>query len=173
MTSLVDGSKVTKFDLRLETYGTVDELNSHLGLLIAWLQPLNNFSEEIQQLLQVQNWLFCLGSQLACSDPQTAEKLPSVNVAQIQLLENQIDQLEANLPSLKNFILPGGSQASCQAHICRTVTRRTERVVTQLNKQSPLNYPALPFLNRLSDYFFVLSRTINHRMGIESIEWVP
>ena len=173
-TSLVDGSRVAKSDLRLQTYGTLDELNSHVGFLISLLSMEQGiFSEDIKFLKQVQVWLFHLGSQLACSDFKTSEGLPTLTQEEINTMEYSIDTLETSLPKLKNFILPGGHQTSSQTHICRTVTRRAERLCVALHEKSKPEYPAIAFLNRLSDYFFVLARSINHRLGIKSIKWVP
>ena len=173
LTSLVDGSKVTKAELRIETYGNVDELNSNVGVLIAHLDSLPEFAAEVLDLKQIQIWLFHLGSQLACSDPQLAQKLPTINDSNLLSLENWIDKLDAELPQLRNFILPGGHIGSAQAHICRTVSRRAERSCVALAQQNSLTFPVIPFLNRISDYFFILARAINHRLGIASLEWAP
>ena len=185
-TSLVDGSKRSKSDLRLQTYGTLDELNSHIGLVISLLSTeqtnnkksasvniTSNFYRDIEFLKQIQGWLFCLGSQLACNDSKVSQKLPTVTMEEINTIEHCIDNLESSLPKLKNFILPGGHQASSQVHICRTVNRRVERLCVALNEEIKLEYPAIAFFNRLSDYFFVLARSINHRLNIKNIEWVP
>lgn len=186
-TSLVDGSKKSKSNLRLKTYGTLDELNSHIGLLISLLSveqsnknkgsvsvsTVPDFSEDFEFLKQVQVWLFHLGSQLACSDPKVSQKLPALTGDEINKIEYNIDSLEVSLPELKNFILPGGHQSSSQAHICRTVTRRAERLCVALNEEVKLGYPAISFLNRLSDYFFILARSINYRFNIKDTEWVP
>lgn len=171
-TSLVDGASVNKSDPRLETYGTVDELNSHVGLLVSLLQKEASLSPEVKDLQDIQRWLFQLGSQLACEDQDVAKKLPTIHQEQIQFLEDRMDQLSKELPPLKNFILPGGHLSSSQAHICRTVSRRAERNCVFLDQQKPLNYPGIPFLNRLSDYFFVLARVVNHRLGVQSLEWI-
>lgn len=172
-TSLVDGSKLSKSHLRLESYGTVDELNSHMGMLISMLENVAELKPELLLMQKVQVWLFQMGSQLACSDPKLAKKLPNITEQEIKDLEVQMDQWDQELPPLKNFILPGGHQASSQAHICRTVCRRCERICVRLEEQEALSFPAVPFLNRLSDYFYVLARLINHRLKIASIEWKP
>lgn len=171
MTSLADGSKLTKSELRLDTYGTVDELNSHVGALISLLQKETSFANEVELLKKIQNWLFNLGSQLACKDPSTAAKLPTLHQQQIDFLENAIDQMDTQLQPLRNFILPGGHIASAQTHICRTVCRRAERLCVTLNQSETLTVLAIPFLNRLSDYFFTLSRFINHRLSVPCEEW--
>ncbi|MCB0379530.1 MAG: cob(I)yrinic acid a,c-diamide adenosyltransferase [Bdellovibrionales bacterium] len=170
---LVDGSQVSKATLRLISYGNLDELNSHLGLLITHLDSHSVFEHEMTELVRIQEWLFQLGSQLACADEDMAAKLPTITQDDIEALEKQIDRYDKELPQLRNFILPGGDIAAVQAHICRTVCRRTERSCVALNDQEGLEYPAIPFLNRLSDYFFTLSRWINHRLGIANHEWKP
>lgn len=172
-TTLVNGSPISKSDLRLNTYGTVDELNSHLGLLTSMLTNEAKLKDLNQQILEIQNWLFNLGSQLACDDQKMAAQLPSLNQEPISFLENWMDQWDSELPVLKNFILPGGHLASAQAQVCRTVARRAERLCVELSQQTELKFPAVIFLNRLSDYFFVAARLINHRLGIESLIWKP
>lgn len=170
-TSLVDGSKANKSDLRLDTYGTVDELNSHLGLLISGLKEVTAFNQDISNIQQIQIWLFQLGSQLACADPEMAKHLPTLTHAEQTTLEKQIDFWDDELPQLKNFVLPGGHPLAAQAHICRTVCRRAERHCVGLSKTTDLDDHSISFLNRLSDYLFCLARLINHRLGIDSIEW--
>lgn len=170
-TALVDGSPISKSHGRIKTYGTVDELNSHLGLLISMLDSEAKLSGEIPQLKEIQVWLFQLGSQLACANDDMAKKLPTINENQIQKMEARMDQWDSELPALKNFILPGGHPASAQAHVCRTVSRRAERTCVTLDETEPLTLPAISFLNRLSDYFFVFARLINHRLEFPSVEW--
>ena len=172
-TSLVDGRSIHKSHVRLKTYGTLDELNSHLGLLISLMKAEDILKKETTHLAGLQIWLFQLGSQLACVDKEISKTLPSISEDEIHSLEAQIDRWEAQLPSLKNFILPGGHKASAQAHICRTLTRRAERSCVELNQESPLDIPAIPFLNRTSDYFFCLARLINERLKIPAVEWKP
>ena len=172
-TQLVDGSSVNKSDLRIESYGTVDELNSQIGVLRSSLQG-HRLADPLDEYLdQIQVWLFQLGSQLACTDSELAKQLPNLSDSEIQSLEAQIDNMDGKLPKLKNFILPGGHAMAAQAHICRVVSRRAERHCVHLNQINPLGTPAIPFLNRLSDYFFVLARFINHETGTDSKEWVP
>ena len=172
-TSLVDGTRVSKSEIRIHCYGTVDELNSHLGILTSLLENEETFSIELQDLKKIQGLLFQLGSQLACASPEMAAKLPTISSSDITPLETLMDQWEKELPELKNFILPGGHLASSQAQVCRTLCRRAERNCVLLNDSQKLNFPAIAFLNRLSDYFFVLARVINHRMAIASPEWKP
>ena len=174
-TSLVDGKKVSKGHLRLDTYGTADELNSHLGVLVTHLSSSPKSQSSLQPLLEqlhkTQNLIFNLGSQLACEDSTIAEKLPTLTTDHVQSLESWIDELQNQLPELKNFILPGGHPAAAQAHICRTVCRRLERLVVELFADQPATYPALPYLNRLSDYFFVISRAINAEFEAPTPQW--
>ena len=171
-TGLVDGQNIRKSHLRIHSYGTVDELNSHLGLLASYLEPEKKvFSNELQHLKEIQNWLFQLGSQLACADPEMAQKLPTLTFQEIENLEKKIDACDQELPALKNFILPGGHMAAAQAHICRTVARRAERICVELDATEKLNLPAIAFLNRLSDYFFIFSRLIHHRLPCHTPEW--
>lgn len=171
-TGLVDGKTIGKSHLRIHSYGTVDELNCHLGLLTSYLKKEEQiFSAEILHLQDIQNWLFQLGSQLACADPAMAQKLPTITMKEIESLEKKIDECDQELPPLKNFILPGGHMAAAQAHVCRTVARRAERICVELDATEKLNLPAIAFLNRLSDYFFVLSRLINSRLQCSTPEW--
>ncbi len=172
-TSLVDGSPISKAHIRLEVYGTLDELNSHVGLLVGMLDAESIFSAETTSLKEIQIWLFQLGSQLACSDPEMAKKLPTINHEPLKKMEQEMDLWDSELPPLRNFILPGGHPASAQAHICRTIARRAERACVTLEEQTPLDLPATPFLNRLSDHFYMLARRINHRLKIDNIEWKP
>lgn len=172
-TSLVEGTKVSKSDLRIDSYGTVDELNSFVGMLISEMQKEPKIHNETHHLTTLQNWLFDLGSQLACSDPKMATKLPPLKTDSIQSVEEWIDGIDGELQPLRNFILPGGHPAAAVAHVCRTVTRRAERLCVSLDQQTSIQVPAVPFLNRLSDYFFVLSRWINHRTLQQEVEWKP
>jgi cob(I)alamin adenosyltransferase len=172
-TSLVDGSKVKKSTLRIETYGTVDELNSHLGILSSLLEGDEQLSIARYDVMHLQTYLFQMGSQLACVDEEMAQKLPQFKESLISELEDKIDKMDEKLPELKNFILPGGHPGASQAHVCRTICRRAERLCVKLDEEEKLRFPAVVFLNRLSDYFFVLARHINHQKGIPSHEWKP
>lgn len=159
MTALVSGHRVSKSHLRIECYGTVDELNSFIGHLR--VSVLGNL-EHHQVLKRIQNCLFNLGSQLACDDALLAEKLPQVSEKNIAELESAIDQMEKDLSPLKSFILPGGSESASRSHLCRTVARRAERLLVSLTKIEETSPLFLQYLNRLSDYFFVLARHLNH-----------
>lgn len=171
-TSLLGGQRVNKNHPKLEAYGTVDELNSHIGLLLSFIKKDIQDSEKEQNfLLQIQNHLFLLGSHLACLNDFDLKKFKVVDFSleKISNLEDSIDQLEKNLKPLKNFILPGGSTSSSQAHICRTICRRAERLVATLENQDPIG---LMYLNRLSDYFFVLARHFNQLQSIDDVIWM-
>ncbi len=167
-TSLFGGKRVFKDDIRIEAYGTVDELNSFIGLLNT------SFHEATQNyfLTEVQKRLFTIGSNLA-SDPEKRMITPDVTDEDIHTLENAMDTMDQLLEPLKNFILPGGDTAVAYAHVCRTVCRRAERKVITLHHGSPVDPKIIVYLNRLSDYFFVLSRYIGHSRDVPEIPWVP
>lgn len=171
-TSLVDGGRVKKTHPRVEAYGTVDELNSTLGICVSLLTEGKELSEKIQTktLIKIQNDLFNLGSHLACSKTEVKAKLPTVNESDISLLEREMDQMTKELPPLKEFILPGGHPLSSNLHLARTICRRAERRVVDLaEEQSELL--SIQFLNRLSDYLFVLARYVNFKAGLNDITW--
>ena len=171
-TSLVGGQRVPKSEVKIEAYGTVDELNSHLGVAISLATNLGDHETEV--LHSVQNNLFNLGSLLA-TVPEDREKfkLPALRTALIDTLEEEMDKMDAGLPKLTNFILPGGTPGSSAFHVCRTVCRRLERVMVELGQIEGNEVPsdAIRFVNRLSDYFFVLSRSLNAREGITDTLW--
>lgn len=172
-TALIGGTRVSKSHTRIDAYGNIDELNAHIGLLMVYCgeghaaQPL---------LAQVQDRLFTLGSALAC-DPDKKSKLeiPELEEADVELLEQAIDEMETGLPALKNFVMPGGSLAASQAHVARCVCRRAERGVVQLVEQQSQAASGLilRYLNRLSDYLFVLSRFLLQQAGVEARLWKP
>lgn len=169
-TSLVGGVRVSKTHLRLEAYGTVDELNSNLGVLVSVIDG----DDYIGLLRFVQHKLFSLGSYLA-TDTANTELNPASYIAEddILRLENAIDIVDASLPQLKGFILPGGSYAASVCHVCRTVCRRAERRMLELeaNDITVLDDNCKRFINRLSDYLFVLSRKLNELSHSEEIYW--
>jgi cob(I)alamin adenosyltransferase len=170
-TSLIGGTKVLKSHIRINAYGTVDELNAFTGLLADQLSDTH--SREL--LREIQDRLFTIGSTLAC-DPhkKIALKIPDLRDSDIFLLEQEIDQMNEKLPEMKSFILPGGDVAVSTAHICRTVCRRAERITVELDTTEPLDEPLIiKYLNRLSDYFFVLARYIGHLVGALEIKWEP
>ena len=170
-TSLIGGKKVPKSHIRIQAYGTVDELNAFTGLLNDQLSDAHIRG----LLLEVQDRLFTIGSSLACDpDKEIAMRIPDLKESDILLLENEIDQMNANLPEMKSFILPGGHVSVSTAHICRTICRRAERLIVELDEKEHLGQPLIiKYLNRLSDYFFVLARYIGHLLGAEEIKWIP
>jgi cob(I)alamin adenosyltransferase len=169
-TSLLGGTKVLKSDLRIEAYGTVDELNSYIGLcrdLVAG-DPAKNVLREIQDRL------FTIGASLAC-DPakETKMKIPDLKEDDVKLLENEIDRMNQVLPEMKNFILPGGHPTVSHLHIARCVCRRAERCCVRLQEGTMENDFIIKYLNRLSDYLFILARYTAHVLNINEIAWTP
>lgn len=156
--------------MRLDCYGTVDELNSFIGHLLNQLQ-----AQKIQPpqdfLFHIQNQLFNMGSLLACSDKDMLEHLPPITSDHIEAIEKQIDELDSTLTPLKQFILPGGSTPSSLAHVCRTLCRRAERHCCKLAELEHLPDHLLPYLNRLSDYFFLLARWCNQELQVQDVAW--
>jgi cob(I)alamin adenosyltransferase len=169
-TSLVGGTRVAKTDVRLAAYGTLDELNSVLGLVRSGLSGVGaDFGRQVEKSLQVvQNNLFNIGSHLACEDAALAKKLPSLHSGSLESLEKEMDEWEAELPPLKNFILPGGSMSAAYAHLARTVCRRAERETLALSGVDP---EFLIYLNRLSDWLFLLARELNWRLKQAEFVW--
>ncbi len=168
-TSLIGGVRVPKHHLRIESYGTVDELNSYIGLISDEL----NDKEKYELLFEIQDRLFTVGSVLA-SDPEKSKmKIPDLHESDITLLENEIDKMDDQLPQLKNFILPGGHVAASHIHIARCVCRRAERIVVHLSSESEVPEMVVRYLNRLSDYLFTLARFVVHQAGRDEINWRP
>lgn len=173
-TSLFKGGRVPKSAPRVEAYGTVDELNGWLGLIRAELEEASLPEAERAQwtafLGTIQGWLFQVGAVLATPDPQQAQGDPFPETPTREL-EGAIDDLEASLPPLQTFILPGGSPLAARIHVARTVARRAERQVVALHQEEPVPPPILTFLNRLSDYLFVLARSVNKSLGATEEPW--
>ncbi|HAB90047.1 MAG TPA: cob(I)yrinic acid a,c-diamide adenosyltransferase [Bacteroidetes bacterium] len=167
-TGLFGGSRVSKADLRVEAYGTVDELNSVLAVVIEHVGQMNL---SIEGLLKVQDMLFRIGSHLASLDNPKSEFLPVLNALEIDRLENEIDNLTNELPPLKNFILPGGCLGNAHCHMARSVCRRAERRVVGLDSTLDSVAFIIQYLNRLSDYLFVLSRQLAKEQGVEERKW--
>lgn len=167
-TSLVGGKRVSKADVRLEAYGTTDELNAHIGLLIAMMKP----GDDTELLRRIQDTLFVVGSALATDLETTAlHEASRLDEEEIKCVEQRIDCLDAIVPPLRKFVLPGGTAAAAQAHVCRTVCRRAERCICALASEHPIADNVQRYVNRLSDYFFVLSRYINHSCQVNEIFW--
>ena len=171
-TSLVGGCLVSKGDLRIESYGSVDELNSALAVAGIALREHAATVPLEQELPLIQNELFCIGSLLACEDETLYAQLPQVPAASVNRLELAIDRMTSHLPPLKQFILPGGTRASAHLHVARTICRRAERNTVKLFEKHPEVEPALVYLNRLSDYLFVAARFANHQLGHADQPWV-
>jgi cob(I)alamin adenosyltransferase len=167
-TGLIGGRRVQKFDLRLEAYGTVDELNSWIGLIRS--QAVN--STIVHDLIEIQNKLFVVGALLATDTAavENSDKLPCCE-QDILFLEERMDELLDSLPPLTSFLLPGGSNTVSYCHIARTVCRRAERRAYQLSAETAVPNQVLKYLNRLSDYLYVLSRKVAADDGIEEIPW--
>jgi cob(I)alamin adenosyltransferase len=176
-TSLIGGTRVSKAHLRLETYGTIDELNSDIGLVIATLAEPEPRRNLLPFLERVQSDLFDLGSHLACEDKALREKLPAIHEQHVTELELKMDELSASLPELKNFILPGGCLAASHAHVARTVCRRAERFCVALSESqtdgSDVEPLIIRYLNRLSDFLFVLARWLNWNSQTPEVLWAP
>lgn len=167
-TGLIGGDRVAKHHIRVESYGTVDELNSHIGLVRSFLIG----SPEEEMLAQIQDSLFVLGSHLA-SSPHSKMELPAFNEDIVVEMENEIDRLTDGLAELKNFILPGATKEGAHCHVARCVCRRAERLCVHLSDIEELSDFIIRFLNRLSDYLFTLSRFLDQKFGGREIPWIP
>ncbi|MEM7373555.1 MAG: cob(I)yrinic acid a,c-diamide adenosyltransferase [Bacteroidota bacterium] len=166
-TSLLGGSRVPKFHLRIEAYGTIDELNSYMGLIGDQAEVV----DFLPLIRNIQHELFTLGSHLANDPQQSRFVLPDISADSILALEESIDNMNTQLPELKNFVLAGGHIANSFAHVARSVCRRAERRVVELHTQEPISTDILAFLNRLSDWLFVLARYITFRSQSAEILW--
>lgn len=167
-TSLGDGSRTSKHDLRVEAYGTVDEVNSVIGIV-----RLHVENDDIDQMLsRIQNDLFDLGADLCRPEDNNQKSALRISMPQVERLEQEIDRLNSELQDLTSFILPGGSAAGSYLHLARTVARRAERIITALSEEESINPIAINYINRLSDHFFVLSRYLNNH-GKTDVLWVP
>ncbi|WP_108866296.1 cob(I)yrinic acid a,c-diamide adenosyltransferase [Aquimarina aquimarini] len=175
-TALFGGTRVPKHHIRIDSYGTVDELNSYIGLI----RDQKIDSQSTQTLIDIQNKLFTVGAVLA-TDPEKAilkngEKrlnIPTISSKDIELLEKEIDKMNESLPPMTHFVLPGGHQTVSFCHVARCVCRRAERLATALYEIEPFEETTLQYLNRLSDYLFVLARKLTLDLKAEEIEWIP
>ena len=170
-TSLIGGTKVPKSDIRIESYGTVDELNSYIGLTGDHIS--HDHTKRI--LKEIQDRLFTIGSALACDpDKEPLIKIPDLKETDVVLLENEIDKMNEELPPMKSFILPGGHVAVSTAHVTRCICRRAERLCVNMQQHELFVDPlVIKYLNRLSDYLFVLARYAGHLLKVEEIKWKP
>lgn len=166
-TGLIGGTRVDKFHLRIESYGTVDELNSYVGLV----RDYQKDDAARADLKVIQDVLFAVGSNLAADPEKSKMKLPDVEMDDIVMLEDKMDEMTDSLPELKHFILPGGHQAVSTTHIARCVCRRAERLVVHLSKKEKVEPLVIQYLNRLSDYLFILSRKTAKDYQIEELKW--
>jgi cob(I)alamin adenosyltransferase len=166
-TSLFGGQRVPKDAMRIEAYGTVDELNSVLGIVLA-----ENTSDRIAEILtSIQNHLFTLGADLATPGSSDSKSIKRVQAKDAHSLEKVIDSLESHLKPLRSFVLPGGSPVAARIHFARTVCRRAERLVVRLSRNEDIGNSIIIYLNRLSDLLFVLARYANHVAGVQEIKW--
>jgi cob(I)alamin adenosyltransferase len=170
-TRLVDGSCVEKFNPRVEAYGTVDELNSYLGLIRSTLITDQRIAELDPVLEKIQNELFNIGSLLATEKDDFFQMLPPITEAHVKFLENQIDLTSAELPELRNFILPSGHPTASHLHVARTFCRRSERRSAEIAVKDSRYQLTMQYLNRLSDYLFVAARWVNHTTGVKDVLW--
>lgn len=175
-TALYGGTRVPKYDLRIESYGTVDELNSYIGLI-----KDQEISKSIKKsLLKIQTDLFTLGAMLATPPEKETLKngkerlnIPKITTNSILFLENEIDAMDKELAQMTHFILPGGHQTVSFCHVARCVCRRAERIAVALNDQETLQQDILRYLNRLSDYLFTLARKLSNDLSVQEIKWIP
>jgi cob(I)alamin adenosyltransferase len=172
-TSLAGGQRVPKDSRRIEAYGTVDELNSVVGLARASASGDPDLGELAEILLRIQHELFNLGSILATLPEDVHPRQARITDTEVIQLESEIDKMNAELAALRSFVLPGSSRLNAELHICRTVCRRAERAVIKLARKEPVPFEAVKYLNRLGDAFFVLSRWASHRKGIAETLWEP
>lgn len=167
-TALIGGDRVSKHHIRVESYGTVDELNSHLGLI----RSQEKDAQVVHAIAQIQDRLFTLGSYLA-SAPGSRMVLPELYDTDVSFLEEEIDRMTASLPELRNFVLPGATPNGAQAHVARCVCRRAERLVVLVSDNEELDALVVVYLNRLSDYLFTLARFLDQLHGGQEIAWIP
>jgi len=168
-TSLFGGSRVSKGHIRIHAYGTVDELNSYIGLL----SDLSPDESRNQELLRIQDRLFTLGALLATENEASKKRLPSITLKDISVLEESIDRMEESLDPIKTFVLPGGHPTVSYCHISRCVCRRAERICVELSEINRVEEFVIQYLNRLSDYLFVFSRHLTKILSVKETPWVP
>lgn len=168
-TGLIGGTRILKSSLRIEAYGTVDELNSHIGLL----RDLMTEETLAAQLLEIQDRLFTLGSHLAADPVKSKMKLPDITSDDVENLEKWMDKMDEELEPMRFFVLPGGHPTVSHSHIARCVCRRAERIVVDLNQSESVEPVIMKYLNRLSDYIFVLSRKLTKDLNADEKPWIP
>lgn len=166
-TSLIGGTRISKAEIRIEAYGTVDELNSFIG----WVRDLSCREEQKNILIEIQDRLFTIGSTLASDPGKSKMKLPELKESDITFLENKIDEMNNELLEMKSFVLPGGHPAVSCCHVARCVCRRAERATVLLSENETIDKLVIVYLNRLSDFLFVLSRILSKDFQAEEIPW--
>lgn len=169
ITALLGGTRVPKFHERIEAYGTIDELNSHIGMVRD--QSINQSISD--ELIAIQNTLFVIGSSLASDPEQPKVKIPAIGIADVEKLELAIDRMDTELPKMRNFVLPGGHASVSTGHIARCVCRRAERLVISLAGREFVDDTIIKYLNRLSDYLFVLCRWMALKLDTKEVPWKP
>lgn len=166
-TSLIDGDIVNKHNLSVDAYGTIDELNSFLGLLKDYIKD-----DKIKDILnKIQIKLFSIGSILASGKNKNISEKVKIEKKDVEYIELEIDRLNKDLPELKNFVIPGGHKTSSYSHVCRSICRRAERKISELNNKSSVDSNILAYVNRLSDFFFVLSRFLKYSDNVSESHW--
>ncbi len=168
-TSLLAGQKVKKHDIRIETYGTTDELNAWIGLIRDQAEE----AEIRERLVAIQDRLFTIGAILASGDQDMAEKLPNIKESDVDELEHAMDEMDKELPPMRSFVLPGGHTTVSYCHITRCICRRAERKATHLAELEEVPALIIKYLNRLSDYLFVLARKLTQKLGVQETPWEP
>ena len=168
-TGILGGTRLPKHHLRIDSYGTVDELNSFIGALRDQIED----EDLTKKLIKIQEELFTLGSNLAADPEKNKMELPMITEADVDYLEAEMDAMDKVLPEMRFFVLPGGHPTVSSAHVCRTVCRRAERACSALAENETVDPLILRYLNRLSDYFFVLSRKLTLDLGVEEVPWRP
>lgn len=168
-TGLIGGTRILKSSLRIEAYGTIDELNSYMGLVRD--QDIHEYYKK--QLIEIQDRLFTIGSSLAADPEKSTMKIPDLHASDIEVLEKWMDEMEEVLPEMKNFVLPGGHQTVSFCHVARCVCRRGERIIVDLKQHEFVAELVISYVNRLSDYLFVLSRKITLDLGAIEQPWQP
>ena len=172
-THLAAGKTIPKTSPRIDAIGSIDELNAFLGFAA---QPMNNNSKlhgARKKIIRIQNTLFDLGASLAVLKEDRRENTPEITAGDIKTLENEIDSMNSQLQPLQSFILPGGGEIASRLHLARTICRRAERALVKLNQQEKLDENVIPFINRLSDWLFVISRLIPQQLGENELLWEP
>jgi cob(I)alamin adenosyltransferase len=168
-TSLIGGTRVLKSSLRIESYGTIDELNSHIGVVRDHI----NEQKYTDQLIEIQDRLFTIGSSLASDPEKSTMKIPDLHESDVQLLETWMDEMDTMLPEMRSFVLPGGHPAVSFCHVARCVSRRAERVIVDLSQSEFVAPLVVSYMNRLSDYLFVLGRQLTQILHAKEQPWSP